>query len=289
MLNTFPLLLTLPLTAEELSEYMDKFQSVVFAIDFKTSKKNLSNEEMLNYIANCNIKTVHLYNYEFDSEFENFIIEYARFDRELNIEPINETWTTILYYNRSNIVDEKYNAFIKNFRQKYPTLIEEADNFFYSMNRVVWASINENAVDIIEEVKKAKNNKLKFFGPNIVSFSKASNFWTYVAKLRKDEVYMYDEFVKPVIDGNTIISYFLNGYNPYKVYMIMDRTQKDPEFRETLQSEINKFNENIRVAKLNKNKENDGSNRDEEISIPTDFMSDEQASDRASNTSEDDK
>lgn len=281
MLNSFPLILTLPLTAEELSEYMDKFQSVVFAIDFKASKKNLSNSEMLNYIANCNIKTVHLYNYDFDSDFENFIIEYARFDRELNIEPINETWVTILFYNRSNIIDEKYNAFIKNFRQKYPTLLEEADNFFYSMNRVVWASINENAVDIIDEVKKSEDNKLKFFGPNIVSFSKASNFWTYVAKLREDKVYMYDEFVKPTINGNTIISYFLNGYNPYKVYMIMDRTQKDPKFRETLQNEINKFNESIRVAKLNKNKSNDGVNRDEEVSIPVDFLSDKTAANRA--------
>ena len=47
--------------------------------------------------------------------------------------------------------------------------------------------------------------------------------------LEKDKMYMYDEFVKPVINGETAVFYILKNSHPFQAITLLQRYENDPK------------------------------------------------------------
>lgn len=244
--------LKLPLTKEQIDEYMDLFPTSFFSIDYNGSSFN-TNEDFLNYIANCDMKKVLLANYELDDKFTDLLLKYIRFDRDLNIPLLSELWGSILYNRTTSMTKPTLVEFKKKFIKNNGDTISEINNFFYSLNKVISSMICPTDEKLDKEIKAAKDAKLSRIGPNIVSISTSTIFYNYIASIVEDEMFMYDEFIKPVLNGNTLVSYFLTNDTPYKAFMIYNQIITDPNKAEEVQKQLDIINSVNKSKKKNKN------------------------------------
>lgn len=243
MYNTFPLVITLPLSEEDISKYMDKFSTIDFTLDYKNTRKNLNNEQILNYIANCEMKHLRIINFVLDDDFMDLMIQYIKLDRELNIPVLSEHWNAILAIEKAAYTVPEYQEFMDTFKLKYSKYIEEINYFFYSINKMLSNVIVPDDETLKKEIKNSENNKLSLVGPNVVSISKNPRFWSYIGLLKMDKMYVFDEFINPVLNGNTLVSYFLTDATPYKAMYVHNKLIVDEGYREVVQKELDKLHE----------------------------------------------
>lgn len=221
-------------TLYSISQFLEKY---LFTIDYKESIKNFNddNEKFLNYIKNCNMKVL-LENYDYDELFADLLLQYVKLDRRLNIAALSDTWVEILYTdNDKNIKNQGLLDFIKSFRSKYKDTIKEINDFFYSMNIQLSKLITETE----EEPKDMIS--LKEVNCNVVSISNGVQFYTYIANVEGTNN-SYEEFYKPVMDGNTLVSYFLTKSGPYKAMYIYNQLILHPELKEDIQKQLDEIN-----------------------------------------------
>lgn len=263
MLNTFPLVITLPLSEDEISKYMGDFDKLDFSLDYANTRKNMSNEQILNYISNCDIKNIRIINFELNDDFMDLLIQYVKFDRELDIPVLSEHWNAILAIKQAYYTVPEYQEFMDTFKLKYSKYIEEINSFFYSVHKMLCNVIVPSDKDLEEEIKSSDNRKLELVGPNVVSISKNSRFWSYIGMLKMDKMYVFDEFINPIMNGNTLVSYFLSDCTPYKAMYSYNKLIVDPGYREEVQKELNI----IREEKLKTVKESNKEEKKEDIDI----------------------
>ena len=90
-------LLSLPLTNEDLSNYLGKFDQFQFIVDYQKSFDNLqSNNKILRYLSNCGIVGAYLDNFKLDENLEDLLLEYVKFDQEVIIPALSEIWISIV-------------------------------------------------------------------------------------------------------------------------------------------------------------------------------------------------
>lgn len=234
----------LPFTAEQLETVADLFDKATFSIDYKESIKNFDNDnnKFLNYIANCNIYQVLIVNYDLDEDFSKLLIEYVKFDRELYIPVLSDVFLSILFDTYPGIKKQAFIDFIKTFKSKYRDTCIEANNFFYSINKILSNLIDPTAKELEEEIRNAKSAKMSRIGPNIVSLSHAVLFYNYIATVDEGPMRMYEEFTKPVMNGNTLVSYFIQQPGPYKVLYTYNQMILHPEIKENIQKQLDEIN-----------------------------------------------
>lgn len=234
----------IPFSQDQLGKVMDLFQKATFTIDYKGSIVNFNNdnEKFLNYIANCNILQVLLVNYELDEQFADLLIKYMKFDRYLYIPALADVSLSLLYDTYPGIKKQKFIDFIKTFKAKHGDTIIEAKDFFYSLNKILSSIIDPTNGVLQKEIKEAQEAKMSRIGVNIASLSNCSLFYNYIASLEQDKMRMYEEFIKPVMNGNTLVSYFLIQPGPYKAMYVYNQAILHPEIKESLQKQLDEIN-----------------------------------------------
>ena len=141
----------------------------------------------------------------------------------------------MLVYHVSNQIDDEDNmddGLLYNiFMTKCPQLLEEIDYFFYSFSKLfaslVCGGKDKEALD--KEIKEASDNKLQHAGINILTLTQYGKFYKYLGFLEKDKMYMYDEFVKPVVNGETAVFYILKNSHPFQAITLLQRYENDPK------------------------------------------------------------
>ena len=240
VINSF----VLPFSKEQLDSMMDIFETSNIAINYKESLKNLKcNSSFLNYLANCNIKTVLMENYELDEDLESLLLEYVKMDRQYDINCLDDIWLNILNTKTLGKIEPNFELFIKNFRKNHSDLILEMTDFFYSMHRFLLSMITDKDDKLNKEIENAKSAKMTRFNVNVISLMNSGIlFYPWICGVyRETPMRMYEEFTKPVLNGNTIISNIINSPNPYKLAMINNQLQ-DPEKKKKLQEQLDAIN-----------------------------------------------
>lgn len=244
----------LPFSKEQLDAMMDVFETSNIVVNYKESLKNLKcNSSFLNYLANCNINTVLMQNYELDSDLEDLLIEYVKFDRLYDINCLDDIWLNILNTKTLGRIEPNFEKFIKEFRSNHQDIIEEMTDFFYSTHRVLMYIICDGKnEDLTKELNEAKSAKMTRFNVNVISLMNSGIlFYPWICNLyRETPIRKYEEFSKPVLNGNTIISNILMQYktmNPYKSAFIRNR-YADPKNRESFISQIKEKIESAKDA-----------------------------------------
>lgn len=242
----------LPFNKEQLDSMMDVFSTSNIVINYKESLKNLKcNSSFLNYLANCDINTVLMQNYELDDDLEDLLLEYVKFDRLYDINCLDDIWLNILNTKTLGRIEPNFEKFIKEFRNKHKDIVEEMTDFFYSIHRVLMYIICDGKnEDLTKELNEAKSAKMTRFNVNVISLMNSGIlFYPWICNLyRETPLRKYEEFSKPVINGNTIISNILMQYkamNPYKSALMRNQFG-NPKYREYF---INQIKEKIETAK----------------------------------------
>lgn len=236
--------LVVPFSKEVLSQVIDIFDKASFYIDYEESIKNFNydNKKFLDYLTNCNMYQILLVNYKLDDKFANLLIQYMKFDRELFIPVLSDVCVSILFDTYPGIKKQEFKDFIKTFKSKYKEILQEANNFFFSINKVLSNLIDPTNKELEEEIKNAKDAKLTLLGPNVISLSRSVLFYNYIVSLENDTMKMYDEFIKPVMNGNTLVSYFMQQPNPYKAMYMYNQMILHPEIKENIQKQLDEIN-----------------------------------------------
>ena len=236
--------LVVPFSEEVLSQVIDIFDKASFYIDYEESIKNFNydNKKFLDYLTNCNMYQILLVNYKLDDKFANLLIQYMKFDRELFIPVLSDVCVSILFDTYPGIKKQKFIDFIKTFKAKHGDTIIEAKDFFYSLNKILSSIIDPTNGALQKEIKKAQEAKMSRIGVNIASLSNCSLFYNYIASLEQDKMRMYEEFIKPVMNGNTLVSYFLMQPGPYKAMYVYNQAILHPEIKENLQKQLDEIN-----------------------------------------------
>lgn len=233
----------LPFSKEELSLYMDNLDKYAFNVNFKESLDRLNGDthKLLIYISNCNLKYVYIKNYNLkegkSEDFEKFLISYIEFNQELNINILSEYWVATVFENMkmNNEIVEK---FIERFRIKYSNYVEEIKDFYYSLTKALFNVINPTVKELEKEIKDSDSNSLKLCGYNIVSISSATQFYKYLSKLKRYKMYLYDEFVNPVLNGASLSFYFIQRPTPFQILYLHNQFILHPEETKEIMKKI---------------------------------------------------
>ena len=238
----------LPYTKEELQELMSKdmFSKYQIPIDYANSQFE-SNEQFLNYLSNCGILFPVLKNYELDDKLEDLLIRYIRFDRIYNIDALTSIWIAILFKEGIAYVDPKLETFIDSFRNKYGELIDEINDFLYALNCLTMNLIAPEDTELEELIKNGENARCKFVDVNILSLTHGILFCKYMAYNKRPKLKIYDELVNPTIEGETLVSKFLNIQPNYQLMLIRTLIRTKPEFREKMQDFVNSLPEKDQI------------------------------------------
>lgn len=240
-------LISLPLTKEDLSQYLGKFDQFQFIVDYQKSFDNLqSNAKILRYLSNCGIVGAYLDNFKLDENLEDLLIEYVKFDQEAIIPALSEIWISIvdLHPGDNQFFDNNLKKFVDKFRVNHKDYIDEINTFFFSLSQALNNIIVPTDKDLEEKVVNAPKNKLKLCNINIVSLVVATTFYPYITKIKDYKLYMYEEFVTNVLNGMSITRAFLTRDTPYRIMYLYNQFCLNPEeTKEKMQIMLDKFNE----------------------------------------------
>lgn len=235
-------LCALPFKPEELEELLNNntLKHNQTPIDYTNSKFD-SNVQFLNYLANCDIMFPLLKNYSLDEKLENLLIEYIRFDRLYNFDALTDMWMAILYKEKISYMPENFESFIESFRSKYPDLITEIEQFFYSLHTLVMNLILPSEKEYEDRIGNGIDSKLKYIGINVLSLSFSFLFCDYMADLQKRDIkmIMFDELVKQQTEGETLVSKFLNIQPNYQLMLLRALVYRDPKVASKFQDIVN--------------------------------------------------
>ena len=83
-------------------------------------------------------------------------------------------------------------------------------------------------------LSNAKNNKLRLCGVNIVSLNCATEFYKNWSTLVEDKeinnkAYIYDEFVKDVLNGGSITYHFITENTPFRTLYIISQLKNNTD------------------------------------------------------------
>ena len=230
----------IPMEKKFIVDNFDNFKSedIVFNISLKDCDYN-NPKSIFTYLANCEVSNPYLNFDELETQgldfMFNYMIEYLSFDRIYSIPQFDRFILKMLVYHVSNQIDDEDNmddGLLYNiFMTKCPHLLEEIDYFFYSFSKL-FASLVCGGKDkevLDKEIKEASDNKLQHAGTNILTLTQYGKFYKYLGFLEKDKMYMYDEFVKPVINGETAVFYILKNSHPFQAITLLQRYENDPK------------------------------------------------------------
>ena len=222
--------IVLPIPKEEIVKYFNHFNEYTFIVDYKKSLSNLkSNHKILTYISNCEMIDTLIDNYDYDENFEDFLIEYIKSNTPVSVSLLAEIWCSILCSKYEFISDEKLLSFARNFRNNHKDLIQECNEFFFSLNKALENIIVPTDKDLEEKITKAESNHLKLCGLNIVSLENAVNFYQYIGSIELDKIYMYDEFTHNVLNGMSVTRFFILNDPFYRNLYTYNRIAANPQ------------------------------------------------------------
>jgi hypothetical protein len=100
---------------------------------------------------------------------------------------------------------------------------------------IISSIIAEEDKDLRDKINSLEKTTLKSgLSNNIVSIRTATQFIRYIYHLDDtmtwDDIRQYKEFDIPMFDGNTVISYMLNTFIPYKVMCMYNSMARDPKW-----------------------------------------------------------
>lgn len=238
----------IPMEKKFIVDNFDNFKSedIVFNISLKDCDYN-NPKSIFTYLANCEISNPYLNFDELETQgldfMFNYMIEYLSFDRIYSIPQFDKFILKMLVYHVSNQIDDEdtiddgllYNIFMT----KCPYLLEEIDYFFYSFSKLFASLVcgGEDKEVLDKEIKESTDNKLQHAGINVLTLTQYGKFYKYLGFLEKDKMYIYDEFVKPVVNGETAVYYILKNSHPFQAITLLQRYENDP------QKFTDKFNE----------------------------------------------
>lgn len=239
-------LISLPLSKEELSEYIGKFDQFQFVVDYKKSFDNLqSNVKFLRYLSNCGIIGAYLDNFKLDENLEDLLIEYVKFDQEVILPALSEIWISIvdLHPGDNQFFDNELKEFIDRFRINHKEYVEEINNFFFSLSQALNNIIVPTDRELEDKIVNAPKNKLKLCNINVVSLVVATTFYPYITKIKDSKLYMYEEFITNVLNGMSVTRAFLTRDTPYRMIYLYNQFCLNPEeTKEKMQIMLDKFN-----------------------------------------------
>ena len=239
-------LISLPLTKEDLTQYLGKFDQFQFIVDYKKSFDNLkSNTKFLRYLSNCGIVGAYLNNFKLDENLENLLLEYVKFDQEVVIPALSEIWISIvdLHPGDNQFFDHKLKEFIDKFRVDHKDYVDEINTFFFSLSQALNNIIVPTDKELEEKIVNAPKNKLKLCNINVVSLVIATTFYPYITKIKDCKLYMYEEFISNVLNGMSVTRAFLTRDTPYRMMYLYNQFCLNPEeTKEKMQAMLDKFN-----------------------------------------------
>lgn len=233
-------IVTIPLSNIDLKEILDKKNNGMYGIDFNNSIKNLGTTrptmKFLNYICNCGIENALIVNHDFNNDFEQLMLDYISYNEKLTISLLSELWNMIIFgYDDTNErIDQKSKDFINCFRNKYLNYIKEIKTFLFSLLMALTNIINSEDETSSKLLSNAQNNKLRLCGVNIVSLTCATEFYKNWATLVEDKeinnkAYIYDEFVKDVLNGRSITYHFITENTPFRTLYIISQLKNNTD------------------------------------------------------------
>jgi hypothetical protein len=226
----------LPLDKDKVHEYLSKFSedNIVVLIDYKDCDFE-SPFKFLNYCSNCGIKRMIVTGSY--TELEDVVVAYMKFDRIIDIPNFNELITSILFEDdtRTTILDNNFKDIVQSMKDKHSDLLEDARSYFYSLHMIISSIIAEEDKDLRDKINSLEKTTLKSgLSNNIVNIRTATQFIRYIYHLDEtmtwDDIRQYKEFDIPMFDGNTVISYMLNTFIPYKVMCMYNSMTRDPKW-----------------------------------------------------------
>lgn len=241
-------IVTLPLSKEELSEYIGKFNQFQFVINYEESLKNLgSNNKILIYISNCGIISPYLDNFKLDNDFEDLLLEYVKFDQEVTIPALSEIWVNVvdLHPSDNQYLEDHLKVFIEKFRNNHKDYVEEINTFFYSLSQALNNIIVPTDKELEDKILNAPKNKLKLCNINVISLVISTTFYPYITKITDCKLFMFEEFVTNVVDGMSVTRAFLSRDTPYRMMYMYNQVclnLKDNDKEEALQEMLDRFN-----------------------------------------------
>lgn len=246
--------ISLPLSQDKIIKYIDEFKDkdTVFVVN-NIGTTNMEPHKILTFFANCEINNVGIstiFNDNFDNILEVYpklVKEYLSFDRYYPITSINNDLYSILLkrLNYYDGLDFLSTLFKDNNGRKYidrqnklndaisdicKDQLNELDEFFYSFSQIMSNMIDPNDKELDKKIKNADNNKLKYCNINIASLAiDESHFSIYLGLLNKDKMYIYDEFTKPCIEGESIPFKILKDFTLFQMMMNYNDYYRNPE------------------------------------------------------------
>lgn len=227
--------ISLPFSDKELEKYFGNFDKFLFRINYKESLKNLeSNSIIYTYLENCNIQNSLIYNYELDKNFEDFVLEYVKRDSEIIIPLLSELWIEMLLKDNSDykpLENNDYNNFVSSFINHNGKILNSIKDLFYSINIFMEYLIVKENKNIENKIKSADKRSIKNdgLGVNVVSLRDSLRFYNFMALNNRDNIYNYEEFNIPCLNGYSILYPFSNGNTPYAMMIIYNEYYRNPE------------------------------------------------------------
>lgn len=247
-------IVNIPLTSEELKEVLKEENNGIYAINFKKSIENLgsnSTKKFLNYIYNCELENILIVNHDFNDDFEQLMLDYISYNEKLTISLLSELWNMIIfgYDDTDERIDQESKDFIHCFKNKHLIYIKEIKTFLFSLLMALTNVINSEDETSSKLLSNAQNNKLRLCGVNIVSLTCATEFYKNWATLVEDKeindrAYIYDEFVKDVLDGGSITYHFITENTPFRTLYIISQLKNNPD-SDMANDIINKINSTL--------------------------------------------
>ena len=248
-------IVNIPLTSEELKEVLKEENNGIYAINFKGSIEKLGNnhptKKFLNYIYNCELENILIVNHDFNDDFEQLMLDYISYNEKLTISLLSELWNMIIfgYDDTDERIDQESKDFIHCFRNKHLNYIKEIKTFLFSLLMALTNVINSEDETSSKLLSNAQNNKLRLCGVNIVSLNCATEFYKNWATLVEDKeinnkAYIYDEFVKDVLDGGSITYHFITENTPFRTLYIISQLKNNPD-SDMANDIINKINSTL--------------------------------------------
>ena len=248
-------IVTIPLSNIDLKEILDKKNNGMYGIDFKNSIKNLGTTrptmKFLNYICNCEIENALIVNHDFNNDFEQLMLDYISYNEKLTISLLSQLWNMIIfgYDDTDERINQKSKDFIHCFRDKHLKYIKEIKTFLFSLLMALTNIINSEDETSSKLLSNAQNNKLRLCGVNIVSLNCATEFYKNWSTLVEDveinnKAYIYDEFVKDVLNGGSITYHFITENTPFRTLYIISQLKNNPD-SDMANDIINKINSTL--------------------------------------------
>ena len=225
---------TLPFNKEELSEVIDYFESKdhIFVIDLSKTVENMDTDKIMTYLSNCNIRNVILRHGEND-KWEDMLLSYIKFNRPYPIIQMIQGWNSALLYNSTLKTSEATITGVQQLHQftmDNKPIIEELDYIFYSFRQLMSNLVCPEDKELDNQIKNAENNKFSDnIGLNAATLALDDVFYEYLGSVEKDKMYVYDEFVNPVIEGESFVYHILKDSIPFKAMMCYNDYYRNPE------------------------------------------------------------